>query len=558
MAMEGTIFGTAGGGGRRPYVIWRAAHSGGNTVITFTPGSNAVSSYYTNGTFSGTLYVAGSGYAVSGSVPANTNAHFPSKTITFSGIGAKNISVSLSGSIPGTTGWKSTSLSATITTNAGIAAPAMPTNFAIERTGVDTATLSFTKGARAEKTEIQAKNDTQAWYVLATPTGSTHTVRGLKGDRKWEFSLQSQNAGGRSAWTEYYVYYTKPLAPSAPVLGANKSVSWTKQSRYAMGYEVRRTDNGGSTYTTPVEVEGTSWTDPNAQAPTTQYEVRTWAGPSHDGEAKTYSDWSEKSKSWLDVNYEEPKILTYRVERWDSSTNQAHPMGTSLRLFTSGTATKVPNALGVETNKLTRQFQWRLAGAPSWTNVAVVTNVNADNWAEGSGVTVVNNLADIDKVYETRLVVTDTYTPSGVTEAATIPVAATALSLAKEGAGIGKIWERGALDVGGDAYVAGSLHLADPNEIVINGVAYRRSGSWTTTTGSGTAWEYLYYTTVPIPAAAKNAPPGYIIQYAVQRGGNGSWWAAGANDSGVSVMLVSASAMSRTVRITWQLVKLSV
>ena len=98
---------------------------------------------------------------------------------------------------------------------------------------------------------------------------------------------------------------------------------------------------------------------------------------------------------------------------------------------------------------------WRTKGASSWTTLTDWTNLtsyssNAFAIDLGSG-------WDNTKSYEIKISIKDSYTTTSITQA--LSTQSALLNLEKDGVGIGKIRERGVLDVGGDMYVTGGLTL---------------------------------------------------------------------------------------------------
>ena len=98
---------------------------------------------------------------------------------------------------------------------------------------------------------------------------------------------------------------------------------------------------------------------------------------------------------------------------------------------------------------------WRTKGASSWTTLTDWTNLtsyssNAFAIDLGSG-------WDNTKSYEIKISIKDSYTTTSITQA--LSTQSALLNLEKDGVGIGKIRERGVLDVGGDIYGTGGLTL---------------------------------------------------------------------------------------------------
>lgn len=98
-------------------------------------------------------------------------------------------------------------------------------------------------------------------------------------------------------------------------------------------------------------------------------------------------------------------------------------------------------------NSYTVRTEYKLSSAETWTAWRTETDssatINSSGW-------------DVTKSYDIRVILADKLNQTVVM--ASISTAKTLVSYYKDiGVGIGKMWERGALDVGGDMYVSGTL-----------------------------------------------------------------------------------------------------
>ena len=94
----------------------------------------------------------------------------------------------------------------------------------------------------------------------------------------------------------------------------------------------------------------------------------------------------------------------------------------------------------------------------------------------------------------------------------------------------------------------------DPNLIIIDGVAYERSGvlppiTITTTTGTGNLYAGYVNPTVP-------TPPGWDVIYQMLDGPGNVWMGPSGGNSIKGVGFISTSAGSHSVSLAWQLIKL--
>ena len=98
---------------------------------------------------------------------------------------------------------------------------------------------------------------------------------------------------------------------------------------------------------------------------------------------------------------------------------------------------------------------WRTKGASSWTTKTNWTNLS--NYSSNAFAIDLGSGWDNTKSYDIKISIKDSYTETSITQ--TISTVSALLNLEKNGVGIGKIRERGVLDVGGDMYGTGGLTL---------------------------------------------------------------------------------------------------
>ena len=151
-------------------------------------------------------------------------------------------------------------------------------------------------------------------------------------------------------------------------------------------------------------------------------------------------------------NYTPPKINNFSVVRQNNSANVIITKPVSVSSILNG----ITNI-----NSYTVKTEYKLSSATSWTNWRNETNtsavINSGGW-------------DVTKSYDIRVTLSDKLNQMVVT--ASISTAKTLISYHKDvGVGIGKMHERGALDVGGDMYVSGTL-----DSTTINGRAIKQNG----------------------------------------------------------------------------------
>lgn len=422
----------------------------------------------------------------------------------------------------------------------------LPSNLTMTRKDAQSATYSWTKGSNTTTTRIQLNTNGSEYTWATTTTGSSHTITGMGSNNSRTVRIRGESAGGNSGWVYGPTFYGKPNTPSKPTLGSDQKVTWSNTARYVSGVDLQRTDNGGSTVTDYALGKVSTWIDPNAQEITTQYRVRTWAGT---GEGKAESNWSAWSESALDVIYQTPRVSRFQVDRCNSA-GQLDPLGTYLRVVSSGEVFSVKETGGPELNHMTRRVSWRGVGDPAWGSPTVLVNEATPGAWTSLGVTVGGGTIAVTDAYEVRLEVIDAY--SQVVQQVTVPAAQTALSIGRDGIGAGKVIERGALDVAGDFYLEGDSYL------VVDGQAYEMSGSTTeftlaamTQSATGTdVWRTTGTVTPPF-----TPPTGWGFNYYALTT-SGFTAVSRTNDTTIRVIQVGASSTSALKRLGWQLVKI--
>ena len=143
--------------------------------------------------------------------------------------------------------------------------------------------------------------------------------------------------------------------------------------------------------------------------------------------------------------YDKPTVsMTVKRANADGSANSE---GT----YIAGTVTfNVSNPNSSKVNVKQYALYKKTRAASSWTTVKDFTNLSAYN-----GTLSVNfgNGFAINTSYDVRVAIKDTY--NTVTYDTSVSTKSALLNLEKNGVGIGKVWEQGALDVGGNVFVNG-------------------------------------------------------------------------------------------------------
>lgn len=152
--------------------------------------------------------------------------------------------------------------------------------------------------------------------------------------------------------------------------------------------------------------------------------------------------------------------ISANAYRCDSSGNKTQS-GTYVK---AGVTYKVDNT--DSTNAKQYIMKWRTKGATSWTTYKTYTTLSAY-----SGTVTLDFGGDwaTSKSYELYIGIKDSYTETGWQ--GTISTMSALLNLEKDGVGIGKIWESGALDVGGDLNVTGYIAISGSGKTLKTGAS---------------------------------------------------------------------------------------
>lgn len=148
--------------------------------------------------------------------------------------------------------------------------------------------------------------------------------------------------------------------------------------------------------------------------------------------------------------YSPPKITTLTVFRCDSNGNK-DPKGEYISVRRAGTGTSLNGR-----NQLTIVIKTKPRASSTWTTKDTTTTTSGSFDA-----TKVFGGYNTMTTYDVRVEVTDKLTKTPVALNKAVPTEQVAMSWGKTGIGVGKIWERGALDVGGTIYGDGDVIVND-------------------------------------------------------------------------------------------------
>ena len=167
---------------------------------------------------------------------------------------------------------------------------------------------------------------------------------------------------------------------------------------------------------------------------------------------------ASSSKSITVVDYQIPRITNFSYFRSNSS-GVAAPMGTYIRATIGAVISPYGSPIN---NAITYKLQFKPTDATSWLWVAN-DQPTTTTW---NAVKTINGSFAPDTAYDVQFIISDLIYSGTVMQSSTLPTGVVALSLSKIGIGVGKIWEQGALDVGGDAYISGSTDFLPAGVVV--------------------------------------------------------------------------------------------
>lgn len=158
--------------------------------------------------------------------------------------------------------------------------------------------------------------------------------------------------------------------------------------------------------------------------------------------------------------YSPPRITELKTDRADSN-GALNQLGTYVKVTRTASVSSLKVGT-TEKNTLTYTIKTKPKSSSTWT-----TNVSATTLATGvTTLTGSNTIGKFDATqsYDLRIEVSDKF--NTVISINTIPAGQATMSWGKNGVGIGKIWEQGALDVYGDVNVDGSITVTNGKKIV--------------------------------------------------------------------------------------------
>lgn len=155
----------------------------------------------------------------------------------------------------------------------------------------------------------------------------------------------------------------------------------------------------------------------------------------------------EKTVTVNVLAYQSPTVSTFTVDRAQSN-GTLDILGTYAKSLSQATVSSLVNV--TEKNTLTYTLYRKLRSDVNWTlhkTAATIAGITLN------ATDTINASLTATSTYDFKIEVTDKFKTTTILLA--VPVGAVTMSWNKNGVGIGKIWERGALDVAGDIYQNG-------------------------------------------------------------------------------------------------------
>lgn len=290
MARSGTAYGSAGGGGRRPFVNWTLLSqsvANNTSTIRFDVGSQPVSGYSTWGTFSGILYYSGGSVGVSGPVTQGASNTIASvtRTISHDAAGYLQLTIGLSGSIPGTSGWKSTSLNGSAGVDQIVNPPAQPWGLGMARNASRGVTLTWRFGdGGAARTAVEPwrRENGGAWKKLAVlgKDVTSYVDSGISETAAVEYQIRVLSASSYADGAVSAKFYWAAPIPAglSAVKQVDGSITVTTTSTGLLGIEWYRNGVLAATVGVGAATVASSWVDGSPSSGANVYTAKAFAG----------------------------------------------------------------------------------------------------------------------------------------------------------------------------------------------------------------------------------------------------------------------------------------
>ena len=484
-----TIYGTTTGSypGRRPYVNWRVSSqniTNNTSVVDCVVGSQPLNST-TWGTASLTLTVNGVSRSISLSTPAGASsaAGVQSFTITHASDGSKSIYISLSGGIPGTTGWPGTSLGATVTLPT-IPRASTPT---LSSTSFDlgsAVTISTNRKSSSFTHTLEIGYSGNSPYrTIATGVGTSYTYTVPLDDASkypnassGTYYIRCSTYNGSTYIGRKDVTFTGKVPSSQVPTITSLTVSDASTAFSTLGAYVQNVSKLKPAVTGASGIVGSTIKSYDFRIGTKTVNITslnssqllTVSGASIAVGIKAVDSRGRKSAEVVvsggiaSLAYSAPKIKVAEAVRVttnagevtgaSASTPKEYALGTRVGVKTAGSISSL-SVSGTQKNKYTVLVKYKKQGGTESANQTHTATTTGTSWTDANYKLMNPAAVAITDAYTYTISISDLFT-TVVTEVL-VPIAQTALSVGRSGIGAGKVWEKGALDASGDIYVNG-------------------------------------------------------------------------------------------------------
>ena len=473
MALSGTITGSCNNSHYTFTCEWSATQNKSANTSTITAnvylngnGYSTVSSYWCctingtqvttnwNGTVSGKTKLGSRTWTVShnsnGTCTTNISFSFSNRVTagtytTSSGSGSGDITLNTISNGGSTSG--STTSASTFTLNTSTAT-----------LGSTSVKLTISKGSGVSKHKVKI-GWAGSWYLLTSEATTSYTFtpsidycKNIPNSQSGTATIKLESLNSSGSWvgeTSKSMTFKVPSS-AAPTVGISVTANNTSNGAY-IAYKTTfscSATNASAKYGATIKSyqwSGGYLNSTSSTATTGQLGAGSYTLTVKVTDSRGMTGSASKKVTLIGVS---APTLSGSVYRCDSSGNKV----------ANGTYARASITYKVDdTGDNAKQYSiyWRIKGASSWTTL---TNWTTLPYYQDAGYILdLGSGWDNTKSYEIKISIKDSYTTTSITQA--LSTQSALLNLEKDGVGIGKIRERGVLDVGGDMYGTGGLTL---------------------------------------------------------------------------------------------------
>jgi phage structural protein len=481
VALSGTITGTCvcnniSGSNYTYELVWSATQnvSANTSTITVNARVKANSSYYSTQT-NWTSIINGSTVGTFASTWVNSNGwtNLGSKTYTVNhnsdGTCSATISGSFSGTYNGANVLRSGSASATVTLNTIPRASSFTLNRSSATIGSDAITLNISRASSNFTHKIKVGWG-GTWYLVGENIATSHS---FTPPMSYCNSIPNATSGTATVKVE-------TLNNGSWIGEASKTITLNVPSSVAPSVSIGVTANsalsghdvaGKTTFTVKANsatgsygstIKSYSITGGGLNSTSSSATTGTLGAGSYKFTVKVTDSRGRTASASKDVTvhgYSKPSA-SFNVYRANSS-GSAQNDGTYVYAKITTTITNIANA---NVNDKSYSIYWKNPSDTSWKTLKGWTTISdySKSWNENLGDGWVNTQS-----YDVRIQIRDSY--ETITIDKSVSTLNCVLNIEQDGVGIGKIWEKGKLDVAGDIYTSGRFVNMSNNKKLITG-----------------------------------------------------------------------------------------